>query len=569
MSELAAALVLLRPHWLWALAVLPVALWLAWRRQRAGQAWRRHVDGHLLPHLLAGGHASRGWGRWCLLAAAYLLAVLALAGPAVPAADTPQAQADRPLVIAMDLSSAMDTPDLAPSRLLQARAALTTLLAHRGNGDTALVVFSGQAFTVTPLTHDPANVAVFLDALTSQIMPIDGSRADRGIAQAAQLLRQAGVDHGDILVLTHTADAAAARAARAAAAAGYRTWVLGVGTPAGAAHRDADGRIVHSRLEPLPLQALAQAGGGRYLALDLQARAVDSLVQALPHDDLTQGRHGVAGYRELGIWLLWPLLALAALAFRRGGGVWVLVACLGLPLAPAHAQHASAWQRADQAAHARLQDGIAAYRAGEFERAGQLWGQVPGPTAAYNQGNALARAGHYEAAIAAYDRALALQPQMDDAIANRRAVQAAMQRRLPAGQVAPGADGRPVSGPRPGDVAPPVDQGSAGSADEAAQLPHQAPPASSTQPSPPADVSPQDQAQADAAQRARMQQALDSAGPVDTGQGVAAEAAADPAMQEARAAVQARLDQVTDDPGDLLRARFRREYERRGGGGAH
>ena len=76
----------LRPEWLWALLALPVlALWLR-RTGDAGADWRRAVDPHLLPFLLEPGRASRQrWLGW-LAGLAYLIATVALAGPAWPGA---------------------------------------------------------------------------------------------------------------------------------------------------------------------------------------------------------------------------------------------------------------------------------------------------------------------------------------------------------------------------------------------------------------------------------------------------------------------------------------------------
>ncbi len=64
------------------------------------------------------------------------------------------------------------------------------------------MAFAEDAHTVAPLTEDAANVAVFLDALAPDIMPMDGHRVDRAIAWSQRLLRGAGFGHGDILVLT-------------------------------------------------------------------------------------------------------------------------------------------------------------------------------------------------------------------------------------------------------------------------------------------------------------------------------------------------------------------------------
>src|SRR5690606_34119880 len=95
------------------------------------------------------------------------------------------------------------------------------------------------------------------------------------------------------------------------------------------------------------------------------------------------------------------------------------------------------WRRADQVEHARMREGIDAYRAGKYEDAEREWRSLPGAEAAYNRGNALAKTGRYEEALQAYDDALQQRPEMEDAIANRAAVEAAMRREPPPG---PGQD---------------------------------------------------------------------------------------------------------------------------------
>ncbi|RRT95217.1 hypothetical protein EGJ34_22030, partial [Stenotrophomonas sp. 278] len=72
------------------------------------------------------------------------------------------------------------------------------------------------------------------------------------------------------------------------------------------------------------------------------------------------------------------------------------------------------------------------------------------------------------------------------------------------------------------------------------------------------------QAQADAAQRERMQQALQRQ--TDTSQpptGQPSQQAESAERQEQRQAVEAWMRRVPDDPGSLLRAKFQRENERR------
>ena len=579
--SLLSAVHFLRPWWLLALLVLPLLAWW-WRSQaQRRNPWREVVDAHLLPHLLEGEAADRmrAWPRWLALGAA-ALAIIALAGPGIGKDEQPLWQAQEPLVIALDLSSATLARDLPPSRLAQARAKLATLLRERAGGQVALVAFAGDAFTVAPLTEDAANIALFLDALAPGVMPEDGHRADRAIAWSQGLMRQAGFERGQILLLTDRADGTDIAAAAKANAAGYRVSVLGLGTARGGVFDTPEG-LGQARLDAPALRRLAASGGGSYQSLspgDGDLRALGVLDTRQESGTTVRGQK-VARWRDGGYWLL-PLVMLLCLPlFRRGGAFAVLLACaMLLPTAPASAQAppapgGSLWQRADQAEHARMQDGIAAYQQKDYPRAIERFSTVGGAEGQYNLGNALAKAKRYDDAIAAYDRALALQPGMKDAAFNRNLVRLAQK--LPPQQQGQGdkQDGknRDGQGDEEGEGDQKAKQGK--NQDKAPQKPGQ--PQATKPPPPPSD--PQSQAQADAAQRERMQQALrEQQAKKQSGQGEdgkqqkKSDARGKPAetaeQRERRLANEAWLQRVPDDPGALLRARFLLEQQRRRGG---
>lgn len=556
------ALHLLRPQWLWALLALPVLGWL-WRRSAVvREPWRDAIDAHLLPHLLDTPAHARRWIAPALAALTYALAVLALAGPSLREIERPLAQGGTPLVIALDLSSAALAPDLPPSRLAQARAEIARMLEAREGAPVALVAYADDAFTVAPLTEDAANVALFLDALAPDVMPVDGRNAARAIEHAVELLRRAGHARGDIVLLTGEAEPSARNAAAAAAQGGHRVSVLGLGNATGALVRTRDGAVRTVRLDADALRALAREGDGAYAPLepgdgDLRALGVLDAGRA---DDARGGR-GVRIREDQGYWLLPLLMLFALLALRHRAGLAVLVLAVALPWTPAHA--ADWWQRPDQAAHERLEAGNAAYREGAFDTAAALYRSVDSADAHYNRGNALARQGQYREAIAAYDAALAREPGMPDAVANRRAVAAALKRQPPSGPQSK--DPRPGSGE--GEKKPGAN-GAAGDAD--APPPEQAgdadPQASRSKPQPspkPDDAAARErQREADAAQRERMRRALQQ----QKGQSHPERTpppAETPAQRERRIANEAWLRRVPDDPGGLLRAKFRLEHERR------
>src|SRR5262249_54427880 len=128
----------------------------------------------------------------------------------------------------------MDANDLKPSRLALARLKLLDLLERRAEGQTALIVYAAQPFVVSPLTNDAKTIAALVESLATELMPAQGSRADRALALAADLLKQAGMASGDVLLITDGTDARDAAAAAAVRAHGLRVSVLGIGTAEGA-----------------------------------------------------------------------------------------------------------------------------------------------------------------------------------------------------------------------------------------------------------------------------------------------------------------------------------------------
>jgi len=446
----------LRPYWLLALIPLMAFSWQFFRLGREGGDWRRVCDPALLPYILihdAGGKSARR-ASW-LFGLGGLLAIFALAGPVWERLPAPAFRNDAALVIALDLSRIMDAADLKPSRLERVRFKIADILKQRKDGLTALLVYSGDAFTVTPLTDDVGTITAQLSALTSDLMPAQGSRTELALERAGQLLKQAGLARGDVLLMTNGGSLGkGADAAKSLLSEGYRVSVLGVGSEEGAPVplseggflQDTKGNIIISKLAALALRQLAEAGGGVYRKLT----ADNSDVQALQgfFNQQAQGGQQDAGakngatieqWEERGPWLLLLLLPIAALAFRRG--ILAVLVLLALPLPrPAQALEWQAlWQTRDQQASQALQAGdavkaaetfdnpawkaAAQYKAEKYDEAAETLEGQETSDAHYNRGNALAKAGDLMGAVVAYDKALKLNPKNEDARYNMELVE--------------------------------------------------------------------------------------------------------------------------------------------------
>ncbi|HHH44306.1 MAG TPA: VWA domain-containing protein [Gammaproteobacteria bacterium] len=449
----------LQPAWLWALLPLTLLLWQLVRPAGADTAWRRVVDARLLPHLLVqtGQHTRRL--PVLLLATGWLLTVLALADPVWEKQPQPVYRSQAARVVVLDLSRSMLTPDLKPSRLVRARYKVADILRRSDEGQTGLVVFAGDAFAVSPLTSDSDTILALLEPLEPALMPVQGSRADLGLLKAGELLRQAGVQRGDILLIADGySDRRSIDAARKLKQQGYRVSVLAVGTREGAPLpdgrrgfvRDANGKVVTPKLDRSAMQELAAAGGGRFAVMRGDQSDIDTLLSGSnvqPGSDVTRSDQQTDVWKSRGPWLVLLMLPLAALVFRRGWLLMLTVIVLGGALTAPQPAMASVWddlwQRRDQQAYRALQAGqpeqaaklaedplrrgTAEYRAGKFDQAVQDFSAGDGADAAYNRGNALARLGRYEEAIKAYEQALQAAPGMEDAVHNKAEVEKLLQ----------------------------------------------------------------------------------------------------------------------------------------------
>jgi len=447
----------LRPAWLLLLFALP----LLWRvlKSAAGdaQAWRGAVDAHLLEHLLVrNADAAPARGPVWLALAALVIASLALAGPAWERLPQPLYKNQAARVIALELSATMAAQDVKPSRFERARYKIADILKRSGDAQVALIAYAGDAFVVAPLTDDANTVASLVDSLDPSVMPAPGNDTGRAIDLGVKLIHQAGLREGEIVLLADGvgdgADAAAARAR----SAGMHVSVLGIGSAQGAPIalgdggflKDKTGNIVLPKLDGPALAALAQAGGGRYAEYRNDAGDLDALLGVLASgSEAAKDAAGIevqsARFLDRGPWLLLALLPLAALGFRRG---WLMLLPLVLLAQPQRAEAnvwTDLWQRADQQAQTQLDAGnakeaqalaknpelrgSAAYRAGDFVAAttdfAAAAAQKDSADVSYNRGNALAKQGKLPEAIAAYDEALKRAPDMDDAKANKKAVE--------------------------------------------------------------------------------------------------------------------------------------------------
>ena len=441
----------LRPWWFSALIPLLILLWVLWRRRLHSRSWQEICDPELLPHLLIGKSTRRANWPLAFLVLGALLAVTALAGPTWQKQQAPVLRQQSALIIAMDVSRSMLAEDLKPSRLVRARLKIEDILRQRREGQTALIAFTKDAFTVTPLTDDTRTIRTLLGSLAPDMMPVQGSRPERVFILANQLMKQAGLTSATVLLITdedHPEESMAA--ATDMHNKGLTLNIIGVATPAGAPIpqsgggflKDRQGNMVLPRLNEAGLRELAAAGGGAYRRLAIDDSDFKALLSDLDSRRLDQAQQDKKRtgdlWQDAGVWLVWPLAMLVLCGFRRG---WLLIFPLLLLLPPSAQAFdwSELWRNDQQQAYEHFQQGDyqsaakqftdsrwqagSHYQAGDYEAALGAASEPENADDWYNRGNMLAKNGKLEDALKAYDEALKRNPESEDTKANRDLVE--------------------------------------------------------------------------------------------------------------------------------------------------
>jgi len=469
---------LLRPLWLLALIPALILFVLLLKRKLASARWHGIIDESLMPHVLDQMPSEQSrWPLWFILLA-WVFTSIALSGPAWEQLPQPVQKKQDALVIVLDMSLSMAAQDVSPDRATRARQKVIDILKQRNEGLTALVVYAGDAYTVTPLTDDADTIINLVPALTPFIMPAMGSRPDKALALADKLILDAGLTKAEFLLITDGIQLKdIARIEKVLGNKKQQLSVLTLGTEEGAPiamqeggfKRDSKGNIVLPKLDLSTIKQLASALSIRWHQMSFDDSdwhyllKVNRLANNLPSDGLNNsanndGANATADHKRLerqfdlwsdqGYWLIFIAIIIAAFSFRRG---WLLSIAFLVTLQP-ETSYASlwddAWQTKDQQAQQAFEKDPAKsaemfedpnwkassfYRAEDYEQAAENFTTDPSSSneqqaeSHFNRGNALAKAGELEKAIEAYEQSLALDNELADAEFNKSLAEQLLQ----------------------------------------------------------------------------------------------------------------------------------------------
>lgn len=326
------------PHLLYLLLIVPVVAVLYYiavlsRRRTLARFGNLKTLAPLMPD------ASRymGWVKTTLALLALTFIIIALARPYTPSGDGASTEEKTArgieVMLCVDVSNSMlassnDDPR-GISRLQRAKMLLEKLIDKMNDDKVGLIVFAGDAYTQLPITSDYISAKMFLNGITTDMVPTQGTAIGAALDMAINSFTPDSEFRKAIVLITdgENFEDNAVEVAKLAAESGIEVDVVGIGSGKGAPipvapgssdyMRDYNGNEVRTALNEQMAMDIAKAGDGIYVSGNSSA-AVSDIDNRLSKLATTEYKRSaaVSSANEL-----FPIAALIALIFLVIDGV--------------------------------------------------------------------------------------------------------------------------------------------------------------------------------------------------------------------------------------------------------
>lgn len=244
---------------------------------------------------------------------AAIFSILSMARPFDGYSEREEMPKSRNILIAIDCSRSMLCKDVSPSRLERAKTATYDLLDALPADNFGIIIFSGNAVLLMPLTYDHEALKETIEQLKFGWVSQGGSNLDSAVSLALRTFkRDKKPDAMDALVILSDGEDTVNVSPKIAAEAKQNNLILitaGIGTTSGTTipdekhptglYHDYEGNTIVSKLNPDNLQNLASMTNGQYVQLSngaslnafvketaskLEANQNDSVKTRIPND---------------------------------------------------------------------------------------------------------------------------------------------------------------------------------------------------------------------------------------------------------------------------------------------
>ncbi len=225
----------------------------------------------------------------------FILFIIALLGPSFGDTSREVKAVGKDIMICIDLSESMDATDVQPSRLEKVKFELKNIVSAFNSDRIGLIIFSSEAFMQCPLTYDQSALNIFIQTLSTKLVPSGGTDFGPPLKMALEKLsgEESTVTQqkSKIIILLSDGEDFGENTNEVASQIeenGIKLFTLGVGTDKGSKIKtpygfktDRYGKEVITRLNSDDLKSLAIKTGGKYFEINNKNSDVERLINSI------------------------------------------------------------------------------------------------------------------------------------------------------------------------------------------------------------------------------------------------------------------------------------------------
>ncbi|EJL71711.1 vWA domain-containing protein [Chryseobacterium populi] len=199
------------------------------------------------------------------------------------------------VIFMLDVSNSMNAEDISPSRLNEAKNLMVNVMQKMRSDKVGIVIFAGQATSIMPLTTDYNSAEMYINAIETNSMQIQGTDFLKGMQVAVDKFKNVSKGSRKVVLLSDGEDNEGNdnAAIRLASKEGIMVTSVGIGSDEGAPvpeyvfgqlmgyKSDRSGETVISKRQTEALKKLARSTGGAYIDGNNINEAPERIIEAL------------------------------------------------------------------------------------------------------------------------------------------------------------------------------------------------------------------------------------------------------------------------------------------------
>ena len=293
---------------LWTL--VPLIIFLIWANRKKYDLIVRFCGANLFSKLVTLNFKHLQKSKAIFVTLTFLFLLLALTRPQWGYQWEDYKQEGVDIIIALDVSRSMLAEDIKPNRLERAKRKISDLLYMLRGDRIGLVAFAGTSFVQCPLTLDYAAARIFLNAIDTDLIPVQGTALGEALRKSTKAFRTQENKSKAIILITDGEDQTgqAMKAAEEAKKAGIKIFAIGIGKEIGAPLpnpnmvngflKNENGDVIITKLNESILQKISLMTGGSYVRsvtgdIDLKTIYLDQISQNLDKNKFKSERRKI------------------------------------------------------------------------------------------------------------------------------------------------------------------------------------------------------------------------------------------------------------------------------------